>query len=152
MAATTVRMVGQGDAASMSERADSGGIDILIVDDELIVRRILEMALRPFGLRVRTAASGAEAVQLYYRHRGDVGLVVLDVQMPEGDGPRTLQALREIDSGVRAIFISGGLGEYSVEELLALGALDFIEKPFRNLTQLAARLEKLAMAPVAQLR
>jgi CheY-like chemotaxis protein len=129
---------------------DCAGIDVLIVDDEPIVRRLLELALRHSGLRIASSVNGAEALRLYQEHRGDVRLLVLDVQMPELDGPQTFEALRALDPDVRVLFMSGGCRDYTVEDLLASGALGFIEKPFRNLHEIAERLRRLALVPVAQ--
>jgi CheY-like chemotaxis protein len=125
---------------------DSGRIDILIVDDEPMVRRILEMALQSSGLKVLASASGLEAVRAFRQHHGDVSLVLLDVMMPELDGPRTLQQLKLIDPAVRVVFMSGGLGSYCVDDLLGMGAIGLIDKPFGSLNAVAARLTTLATA------
>src|SRR5438445_8311 len=74
---------------------DSGPIDILVADDEMIVRRLLEMVLAPSGVRLETVSNGAEAVRVFQEHHGDVRLVLLDVQMPVMDGPQTFRRLQE---------------------------------------------------------
>jgi CheY-like chemotaxis protein len=56
--------------------------------------------------------------------------------MPDMDGPRTLGALREIDPHVCCAFMSGDTGDYTVEQLLALGAFDVLQKPFASLSTL----------------
>jgi CheY-like chemotaxis protein len=137
---------------SVLEPSDSSPVDILIADDEPIVRRVLEMALRSSGLRVATAVNGMDAVRVFRQHLGDVRLVVLDVQMPELDGPQACRALRDIAPDVRVLFMSGGSGNYSIDDLLDAGAIGYIEKPFRNVTEVAERLRKAAAAPAAHLR
>jgi CheY-like chemotaxis protein len=129
---------------------DSRGIDILIVDDEPIVRRVLQMALHSSGLRVVTATNGVEAVRLFAQHRGNVRLVLLDVQMPELDGPHALQAMRSINDDVRAVFMSGCSGIYTFDDLCRAGAIGLIDKPFRDLSALAERLCRLANPQIAQ--
>ncbi len=119
---------------------DSRPIDILVADDEPIVRRLLEMALRSAGLRVITAANGADAVRLFHQHQEQVGLMLLDVQMPELDGPQTFAALRQVAPGVRVVFMSGGSAAYTPEDLLATGALGFVQKPFHDLDAVVHRL------------
>jgi CheY-like chemotaxis protein len=131
---------------------DSGPIDILIADDEPFVRRLLEVALRPSGLRVESVGDGAQAARRFLRHQGDVRLVVLDVQMPDVDGVATLRMLREINPDVRVVFMTGDPGRYSVDELLGQGAIGMIDKPFGNLLEIAGRLKNLAGAAPALAR
>jgi CheY-like chemotaxis protein len=114
---------------------------VLVVDDEPLVLDLLGLALRQSGTAARLARSGQEAVELYSRHRGDIGLVLLDVRMPQMSGPQTLEALRQLDPTVRCCFMSGEAG-CSADDLLALGALAFFRKPFR-LAEVIARLEEL---------
>ncbi len=118
--------------------------EVLVVDDERLVLRLLELALPQHGLVVRSAGGGAEAVDLYRRHRGSIGVVLLDVRMPGLDGPQTLAVMREIDRGVRCVFMSGDTRGYSAEELLGLGAARVVTKPFRDLAELAATLREVA--------
>jgi two-component system, OmpR family, response regulator len=119
---------------------------VLVVDDDAAVRGVLSLALSHGGLDARLAASGPEAVAVYREHGRAIGLVLLDVQMPGGlDGPGTLAALREIDPGVRCVFMSGYAGLYPAQDLLALGALAFLPKPFTDLPALCRTLRELAL-------
>jgi CheY-like chemotaxis protein len=102
---------------------------ILVVDDNEGIRQMLQTALRTLGFDVRTAGGGEQAVEVYKREAID--LVLLDVQMPIMDGPKTLAALQEISPQVRCCFMSGNSGAYSREELLRRGAVCVIQKPFR---------------------
>jgi CheY-like chemotaxis protein len=104
---------------------------ILVVDDEIAVRTLLDAAFRGQGYAVWLAADGEEAVELYRRHRGEISLVFLDVRMPVLDGPQTLRALRQQDPELRCCFMSGQSGQYSSEELVELGAAHVFKKPFR---------------------
>jgi len=71
--------------------------------------------------------------------------VLLDVRMPEMDGPQTLAALRSINPEVRCCFMSGHTGDYSAEQLLELGASHVFQKPF-GLSELAWTLQRLLQA------
>jgi CheY-like chemotaxis protein len=102
---------------------------ILVVDDEACVRGVLEIGLRHYGFSVWLAANGMEAVGLYQRHRDIIDVILMDVRMPAPDGPRTLAALQELNARVRCIFMTGDLGIYSEEGLLALGAVAVLHKP-----------------------
>jgi DNA-binding NtrC family response regulator len=106
----------------------------MVVDDDPSVRRVLSIFLPRAGFDVLLAAGGREAIDLCRAGRGRGALVLLDVRMPTLDGPATLAVLREIDADVRCCFMSASTGQHSTEELLALGALRFIEKPFQFAT------------------
>jgi two-component system, OmpR family, response regulator len=120
---------------------------ILVVDDDPMLLGLLHTVLARQGFRVWTCAGGEEALTTYLRIQADIAVVLLDVCMPGLDGPATLAELRRIDPGVRACFMSGHTGAYSVEELLALGALRFFDKPFQ-IQPLAEGLWKLAVEGV----
>jgi CheY-like chemotaxis protein len=115
--------------------------DILVVEDEPGVLRFMEVALRHIGFRVRAARNGEEAVQLYAQHADNIALVLLDVQMPGLDGPGTLTQLRARNPQVRCCFMSGDTGIYTVDDLLRMGAVRVLAKPFRSLVQLMHDLE-----------
>jgi CheY-like chemotaxis protein len=125
-------------------RAAKSGI--LVVDDEPAIRRLLQTALRQHGFfAVWTAADGRQAVEIYRRHRQDIGLVLLDVQMPVLDGPRTLAVLQRINPQVCCCFMSGHTGAYTEAELQERGGLYVFAKPFR-LTQIITVLRTLTAA------
>jgi CheY-like chemotaxis protein len=125
---------------------DSGTIDILVADDEMIVRRLLEMVLRPSGIRLESVSSGTEAIRIFEEHHADVRLVLLDIQMPGLDGPETFRRLKAINPDVRVLFMSGDPGGHSTTELIEMGALGLIEKPFGDLMMVASRLRQIAAA------
>ncbi len=122
----------------------AGGV--LIVDDDAGVRTVLTAGLRRLGFAVWSAADGREAVETYRSCHVSIGMVLLDVRMPDMDGPETLAALRRFDPHVRACFVTGDAGRYSEQGLLALGALVVFQKPPR-LADLGERLAVL-MSPM----
>jgi CheY-like chemotaxis protein len=99
----------------------------LVVDDEARIRAWMSVSLPQSGFNVRLAASGPEAVQTYRERPQDFDLVVLDVHMPEMDGPRTLQELQNINPKVSCCFLSEG-HTYSHQELLARGGARVLDK------------------------
>jgi two-component system, OmpR family, response regulator len=115
---------------------------ILIADDVNLILVLLKLELEQRGFRVWLAGGGADAVTLYEQDHGDIDLVLLDVQMPGLDGPRTLAALREIDPDLLACFMTGGAGGYTLGDLARLGALGVFGKPFRA-EKVADFLERL---------
>lgn len=106
--------------------------EVLIVDDNQVIRTILELFLRRLGFTIRSASSGQEAVTRYRERQESRPVVLLDVQMPGMDGPATLAALQQIDPEVKCCFMSGDTGRYTAEELLCLGAVQFFHKPFTD--------------------
>jgi CheY-like chemotaxis protein len=124
--------------------AGSGPPEALVVDDDPEVLGLLRLFLQGSGFVVRTASGGAEAVELYRRHRATVAVVLLDVRMPGLSGPQTLAALRRIDPGVRCFFMTGYAGPSSEADLLALGAARVFAKPFDDLPALARGLWEAA--------
>jgi CheY-like chemotaxis protein len=125
---------------------------ILVADDEPALREILEVVLRQEGFTVWAAEDGREALALYQQHRGEIDLVILDVHMPELDGPHTLEELRQTDPEVRCCFMSGsGSNLYSLHQLRQMGACCFFRKPLDLPTLLAlVRRQASLLASVRQ--
>jgi CheY-like chemotaxis protein len=108
---------------------------ILYVDDEADMREIAVLSLeRDASFEVRPCGSGREALGLAAEWRPD--LILLDVVMPDMDGPATLGHLRDVASlrGVPVVFITARSQPEEVERLVALGATAVIAKPFNPMT------------------
>jgi CheY-like chemotaxis protein len=112
-------------------RATPRQYGVLIVDDEGCVRSVLNLGMRQRGFAVWLASDGQEALDMYQCYRETIDVVLLDVQMPGADGPWTLAVLQELNPRVRCCFMTGNLGDYTERELLDLGAVTVIPKPFR---------------------
>jgi DNA-binding NtrC family response regulator len=112
---------------------------VLVVDDDAQLRALLARWLEQDGFQVWVASCGDEAIILYREHQQAIAVVLLDVCMPELDGPATLEILRGVNPDVRVDFMSGDPGSYTPEELLRRGALHFFAKPF-HLADLGAVL------------
>jgi DNA-binding response OmpR family regulator len=112
-------------AAAMPPTPPSASI--LIVDDEPQICTTLMQAITPLGYRVRSAASGAEALALVEQETP--ALIILDMHMPEMNGIGVLRGLQErkIRSGV--ILLTGSHDEKLMTEALDLGVVDIIGKP-----------------------
>ena len=113
-------------------------MNILIVDDDEMVRRALERAIRPTGHRILTASSAPKALELLAQH--EIAAVISDYLMPEMTG---LELMREVTRRYPAcvkIIITGFMPE-RVAEALAGGEIDrFMTKPWEN-TELRGALE-----------
>lgn len=100
---------------------------ILIVDDELRMRRFIRMNLELEGYQVIEAENGIQALDQIRQFNPD--LAIMDVMMPEMDGFETLKLLREI-STMPVILLTVRDDEEDVTRGLGLGADDYITKPF----------------------
>lgn len=104
---------------------------VLYVDDEPDIREIAKISLDlDEGMVVETAASGKAALDLAARWRPDV--ILLDVMMPDLDGPSTLAELRKVAEtrDIPVIFITARTQSHEIERFRALGAAAVISKPF----------------------
>lgn len=105
--------------------------NVLLVDDDPDIRRIGQLSLKAVGkFEVTLARSGAEAVELALQKRPDV--ILLDMMMPNMDGPSTLSALKQHPSlfAVPVIFMTARANNQDVDLFLDLGAIGVIAKPF----------------------
>ncbi|QJW94333.1 response regulator [Frigoriglobus tundricola] len=116
---------------------------VLIVDDHDDVRNFLGVLSRTHGFAVWLAAGGLEGEAIYRAYSSEIDLILLDVRMPDRDGPDTLVAIRAINPTVPCCFISGHTGHYTEEHLLGLGASALLRKPFR-VPELVDHLRRLS--------
>jgi CheY-like chemotaxis protein len=113
-------------------RVSKRGPLILVVDDDLQVRRAMEIMLGHSGYRVLLAGSGQEAIERVASSLPD--LVLMDVMMPEMDGYQATERIRGLPGGdeLPIIFLSVLGGEaQSKARGLALGICDCIAKPVK---------------------
>jgi DNA-binding response OmpR family regulator len=103
---------------------------VLVVDDEHLVRIMVQLGLERNGFKVWLAPNGQEAIELYREYRENIAVVLVDVRMPGLDGPRTLRALRELNPEVLVCFMSDEKSEYEPGALVEGGAAYVITKPF----------------------
>lgn len=104
---------------------------VLYVDDEPDIRQIVEMALGLADrLTIHTGESGKQALRLARELRPD--LVLLDVMMPELDGPATLRCMRSdpLLARIPVMFVTAKAMPQEVTHFRALGAVGVIAKPF----------------------
>ena len=100
---------------------------ILIVDDERGIRETLSAVLRDEGFNTDAVASGEECLKAIARRA--YGCILLDVWLPGISGLETLQQMRNADSDVAVVIISGHGNIETAVRATKLGAFDFIEKP-----------------------
>jgi DNA-binding response OmpR family regulator len=110
---------------------------ILVIDDEDTVRRLIRRTLEEKGYSVVTAADGNEG--LAKLDQGGIDLVLLDINMPGLDGFQVLELIRR-RSDLPVIMLTGMDKMSTLRETLDIGADDYITKPFSPL-ELVARIK-----------
>ena len=113
---------------------------VLLVEDEELVAKSVDRYLRKAGFNVRIARNGREGVDIFGNFKPSV--VVLDVVMPEMDGPTCAKRLRSEQPNIPILFYSAHLREHAVDDLALDNQTQFLEKPF-VFADLKSRLEKL---------
>ncbi len=103
-------------------------IQILVVDDESRMRKLLRDFLEREGYGVLEAANGEEAVDIFYEHK-DIALILLDVMMPKLDGWAVCREIREI-STVPIVMLTARGEERDELRGFELGVDEYIAKPF----------------------
>jgi two-component system, OmpR family, KDP operon response regulator KdpE len=113
---------------------------ILVIDDEIQIRRLLELTLDSDGYRVLLAGTGEEGLRRAAMDRPE--LIILDLGLPDMDGSAVLKKLREWAT-VPIMVLSVRDGESDIVGCLDSGADDYLVKPFRS-RELLARV-RMAM-------
>jgi len=102
---------------------------ILVVDDEENLLHFLSKLLKGEGYRVKTAETGAKALESV--QRSDFDLAILDIKLPDMDGVAVLRAFREVVPEANVVMITAYGSIESAVEAMKAGAYDYIVKPFR---------------------
>src|SRR5690606_9854337 len=104
------------------------GKQVLVVDDEPNLRRVLSAQLSRDGYDVHTAEDGNQALTVLSEHHID--LVITDLKMPNLDGMELLRRALELDPDLPVVMITAHGTVDNAVEALKLGAFDYITKPF----------------------
>ncbi len=114
------------------EKLISGSGSILVIDDESIIRTVVQNSLTDLGYKIILASDGEEGVNIYSKDPGVIDLVILDMVMPKMDGRECFKRLKEINPDIKVIVASGFMNTSSVSEMRQAGVQGFIQKPYRR--------------------
>lgn len=103
---------------------------ILIVDDEALIRKSLGQVLERKGYDVQTAATAAEARQVFLPR--DFTLVLLDLRLPDGSGLDLLREFKGAQADLLVIVMTAYGSVQTAVEAMRLGAYDYVNKPFKS--------------------
>jgi DNA-binding response OmpR family regulator/putative methionine-R-sulfoxide reductase with GAF domain len=112
---------------------------VLICDDEAFFRNAMGEILRKEGFEVVTAESGADAIARLAEE--EVGVVILDVAIPEQEGLETLRRIKAENGAIQVIVMTANSDEEAILNALRLGALDYLAKPI-HAQELALSVKK----------
>ncbi|HSY49106.1 MAG TPA: response regulator [Thermoanaerobaculia bacterium] len=103
---------------------------ILVIDDEEDIREVTSLTLEEAGFEVLTASSGREGIERAIAEQPDA--ILLDVMMPEMDGPATLLKLQQTETtrAIPVLFLTAKIQPADKRTLSSLGAVAILSKPF----------------------
>ena len=105
-------------------------VTILIVDDELMMRKLLEKILTREGYRILTAEDGEQALKVVNSEK--VNIIISDMKMPNMSGFELLRAVKKDHPEIGMIMMTAYGDTYTVKDALLLGADEYITKPFKS--------------------
>jgi two-component system cell cycle sensor histidine kinase/response regulator CckA len=118
-------------SGDVAEARDTLGVEtILVVEDMDALRMIARRVLARSGYTVLEARNGREALEQSRAHAGAIDLVLTDVIMPEMNGVRLVQALKEERPAMRVLFMSGYADDEVARHEVTAATAAFISKPF----------------------
>ena len=117
-------------AAAEAKRPSGAGVKtVMVVDDSIVIRKMVEIALEEDDYKIITAISGKEGMQLLDQENPN--LVILDMMLPDMNGIDLLKAIKA-SKGIPVIMLSGKDSPQLIETAKGVGADDFLPKPFRD--------------------
>jgi two-component system, cell cycle sensor histidine kinase and response regulator CckA len=112
---------------------------ILIVDDEPVIRALLEIVLHRAGFTVLSAGCGCDAISISQLHPGEIALLITDITLPGMTGWTLARELVQVDPDIPVLFISGGCTQSDFD---CFGRAEFLAKPF-SLSTLLVEVQNL---------
>ena len=113
---------------------------LLVVDDEADIRTLLDDILKDEGYAVRSASTGAEAIEEITKDLPD--LVMMDIKLPDQDGIGVLRQLKREHPELEVIVMTAFGGSSTAIKAMEHGAYDYVTKPF-DIDDLLATLKRV---------
>ena len=117
-------------ASTGTEAKATTGVTVLVIDDEVAARRVAERTLRSAGIGVLVAENGERGVAILEREGSGIGLVLLDLTMPDQSGVTTYSRLRRRNRDVPVLLMSGYSEEEATAAFAGKGIAGFLQKPY----------------------
>ncbi|MEP0823120.1 MAG: response regulator [Ignavibacterium sp.] len=103
---------------------------VLVVEDEDVLVELLRGMLEANGFSVLTAQDGLEGINMYRQHVEDISIVLTDMGLPSKGGWEVLEEVLKMNPKAKVICASGFLDNAVRDEMIAAGAVEFIQKPY----------------------
>ena len=119
------------DTESLDEEIISDGTSktVMVIDDSIVIRKMIEIALEEEDIRIVTAISGKEGLEMI--EKDTPNLVILDMMLPDMNGIEVLKKIKS-DYKLPVIMLSGKDSPQLIEMAKEVGVNDFLPKPFRD--------------------
>jgi PAS domain S-box-containing protein len=128
---TLPRAIGEETETAPRDTSATNHQTVLVIEDEPLVRRMVERTLARAGYTVLAARSGNDALSMCERHEGKIHLVLTDVVMPRMSGPEVAQRILDQRPEVRVLYMSGYADDALDGRGLERGDVAFLRKPFQ---------------------
>jgi CheY-like chemotaxis protein len=124
-------------ASALQEMAEESRPYILVVEDDVFQHRVLRIALKDLGAAIGISVSGADALASLQVRRPD--LILMDFNLPDMEGADLIRQIKAVEqySNIPVIMVSGRQERNVILECKAVGAVDFVLKPFERDTLLS---------------
>jgi signal transduction histidine kinase len=103
---------------------------VLLVEDEDILRRLLQKIMADSGYRVLAASNGQEAIRLCEEHAGPIHILLTDLVLPGMSGRQISEHVSNLRAGIPVLFMSGYTDDEQVRQGIRASSHQFLQKPF----------------------
>jgi len=103
---------------------------VLIIDDEPLIREVVELILGTHDIPVESVSGGREGIRLVSARPAEVDIAIIDFTMPDLNGYQTFLELQRVKPDLRVIFLSGHHASPELEALRQRGLAAVLAKPF----------------------
>jgi PAS domain S-box-containing protein len=128
-----------------------GSETVLLVEDDSVLRELIQAGLGAGGYKVLVAANGADALQVSAQHPGSIEALITDVIMPQMSGPELVRSLAPLRPGIKVLYISGYTDDKLRHTPISDPDVALIEKPFQ-LVDLTRKLQEILSRSAQNLR
>lgn len=104
--------------------------EILVIDDEEMVRSLMTDTLQSLGYKSTTFGEGKQALEYYKKEQKKIVLILLDIVMPTMSGDEVFAELRKINPKCKVLFLSGYVPSEKIQHTIQANNCQFLQKPF----------------------
>jgi two-component system, cell cycle sensor histidine kinase and response regulator CckA len=126
----------------LMDKTLKGTEKVLLVDDEDMVIDVGGQFLERMGYEVLLASNGKDAIEVYEKNSDQIGIVILDMIMPDMGGGEVYDRLKEMNPDIKVLLSSGYSIDGKAAEIMKRGCDGFIQKPF-NIADLSQKLREI---------